>query len=46
MAEDNYALLVVDSSTALYRTDFVGRGELSVRQNHLGKFLVKIIKKI
>jgi DNA repair protein RAD51 len=31
MAEDNYALLVVDSAMALFRTDFVGRGELSVR---------------
>lgn len=31
MSESQYALLVVDSSTALYRTDFVGRGELSVR---------------
>lgn len=39
MAESRYALLIVDSSTALYRTDFSGRGELSVRQMHLGKFL-------
>ena len=39
MAENRYALLVVDSATALYRTDFSGRGELSARQNHLGKFL-------
>ncbi|KAL4459840.1 hypothetical protein ABPG74_003366 [Tetrahymena malaccensis] len=39
MAESKYALLIVDSATALYRTDFSGRGELSVRQNHLGKFL-------
>ncbi len=31
MAESRYALLVVDSSTALYRTDYNGRGELSVR---------------
>jgi DNA repair protein RAD51 len=42
MAENKYALLVVDSSTALYRTDYTGRGELSVRQNHLGKFLRNI----
>lgn len=34
-----FCLLVVDSCTALYRTDFSGRGELSARQNHLGKFL-------
>jgi DNA repair protein RAD51 len=39
MAENRYALLVVDSATALYRTDYSGRGELSARQNHLGKFL-------
>lgn len=31
--------MIVDSCTALYRTDFSGRGELSSRQNHLGKFL-------
>ncbi|EGR29337.1 hypothetical protein IMG5_158050 [Ichthyophthirius multifiliis] len=42
MAESKYSLLIVDSSTALYRTDFLGRGELSVRQNHLGKFLRNI----
>jgi len=39
MAESRFALLVVDSSTALYRTDFSGRGELSERQMHLGRFL-------
>jgi hypothetical protein len=36
---NRFSLLVVDSCTALYRTDFSGRGELSSRQNHLGKFL-------
>jgi DNA repair protein RAD51 len=39
MAESHYALLVVDSSTNLYRTDYSGRGELSARQMHLGQFL-------
>ncbi|CAD8122946.1 unnamed protein product [Paramecium sonneborni] len=39
MSTDKYALLIVDSATALYRTDYLGRGELSARQNHLGKFL-------
>lgn len=29
MAESRYALLIVDSATALYRTDYCGRGELS-----------------
>ncbi|KAL6077566.1 recombinase rad51 [Balamuthia mandrillaris] len=39
MAESRYALLIVDSATALYRTDYSGRGELSARQMHLGRFL-------
>ncbi|KIL70899.1 hypothetical protein M378DRAFT_58155, partial [Amanita muscaria Koide BX008] len=39
MSESRFCLLIVDSCTALYRTDFNGRGELSTRQNHLGRFL-------
>lgn len=39
MIGTRFCLLVVDSCTALYRTDFSGRGELSARQNHLAKFL-------
>lgn len=39
MAESRYALMIVDSSTNLYRTDYSGRGELSARQMHLGQFL-------
>jgi DNA repair protein RAD51 len=39
MCERKFALLIVDSSTALYRTDYSGRGELSSRQMHLAKFL-------
>jgi len=39
MAESRFALLVVDSATALYRTDFSGRQELSARQMHLARFL-------
>jgi hypothetical protein len=35
---------VVDSATALYRTDYVGRGELANRQMHLAKFLRSITK--
>ena len=34
-----YGLLIVDSATALYRTDFSGRGELSARQMHLARFM-------
>lgn len=39
MTESRYALLIVDSATGLYRTDYSGRGELSARQMHLARFL-------
>ena len=39
LSESRFALIVVDSATALYRTEFNGRGELSVRQISLGRFL-------
>lgn len=39
MSESRFVLVVVDSATANYRSDYTGRGELSARQNHLGKFL-------
>lgn len=39
MAETRYAIIIVDSATALYRTDFTGRGELAARQQHMGQFL-------
>lgn len=39
MAQDRYALIVVDSATALFRTDYMGRGELSERQMQLAQFL-------
>mmetsp|Transcript_7890 Transcript_7890/g.19204 ORF Transcript_7890/g.19204 Transcript_7890/m.19204 type:complete len:341 (-) Transcript_7890:215-1237(-) len=39
MTESRYALIVVDSATALYRTDYQGRGELAPRQQHLAVFL-------
>ena len=44
MMEDQYALLVVDSIMALFRVDYSGRGELSERQQVLGKTLSKLIK--
>eukprot|EP01042_Synura_sphagnicola_P000955 gene955-1076_t len=44
MCESRYALLVVDSATALYRTDYQGRGELSERQMHLGQFLRQLTR--
>ena len=34
-----YALLIVDSATALYRTDYSGRNELAPRQMHLARFM-------
>jgi DNA repair protein RAD51 len=34
-----YALLIVDSATALFRTDYSGRGELAARQMALAQFL-------
>ncbi|KAG8952014.1 recombinase rad51 [Tulasnella sp. 424] len=44
MSESRFSLLIVDSCTALYRTDFNGRGELSARQGHLGKFLRTLLR--
>lgn len=39
MAEQRYALIIVDSATHLYRTDFLGRSDLASRQQHLARFL-------
>ena len=39
MAESRFALLVVDSVTALFRCEYNGRGELSARQTQLGQFM-------
>jgi len=44
MSSDRYALMVVDSATALFRTDYVGRGELSERQMTLGQFLRQLTR--
>lgn len=44
MAQDRYALIVVDSATALFRTDYTGRGELSERQMQLGQFLRQLTR--
>lgn len=40
--ESRYALLIVDSATGLFRTDYSGRGELADRQQALNKFLRKL----
>ncbi len=44
MSEDRYALVVVDSATALFRTDYCGRGELSERQMQLAQFLRQLTR--
>ncbi|XP_071453981.1 DNA repair protein RAD51 homolog 1 [Hetaerina americana] len=44
MVESRYALLIVDSATALYRTDYAGRGELAARQMHLARFLRMLLR--
>ena len=44
MCEHKFSLLIVDSATALFRTDYSGRGELSNRQIVLAKFLRNLQK--
>jgi len=44
MSEDRFSVLIIDSIMALYRVDFSGRGELSERQQVLGKFMNRVIK--
>ena len=39
MSENRFGLIIVDSATGLYRTDYSGRGELSARQMHMAKFM-------
>merc|ERR1719291_1091977 len=42
--EDRFALLVIDSIMGIFRVDFSGRGELSERQQKLGKVLSSLQK--
>ena len=44
MSQDRYSLVIVDSATALYRTDYMGRGELSERQMQMGQFLRQLTR--
>lgn len=44
MYEEEFALLVVDSIMAPFRVDFTGRGELSERQQVLGRTLSRMLK--
>jgi len=43
MTKSRHALVVVDSATALFRSDYIGRGELSARQQQIGRFHERII---
>ena len=36
LSESRFAIIIVDSATALYRVEYLGRGELAGRQNQLG----------
>jgi hypothetical protein len=42
MVQEPFKLLVVDSIMANLRTDYVGRGELSERQQRLGQYLKRL----
>lgn len=42
MSQSRFSVLIVDSIMALYRTDYSGRGELSIRQMHVAKFMRKL----
>ncbi|KAL3674062.1 hypothetical protein V7S43_000014 [Phytophthora oleae] len=39
-----FCLLIIDSITALFRTDFSGLGELSERQQRLNQHLVRLVR--
>jgi len=39
-----FKLIIVDSLTALFRTEFCGRGELAERQQKIGQFLARLHK--
>lgn len=41
-AGGEYKLLVIDSIMNCFRTDYIGRGELSERQQKLNQFLMKL----
>lgn len=40
--QTSFSLLIIDSLMALWRTDYIGRGELATRQQMLGQFLNKV----
>lgn len=44
MVQDSFALLIIDSIMHPFRVDYAGRGELSERQQVMGRFLNKLQK--
>ncbi|KAG0440847.1 Meiotic recombination protein DMC1/LIM15 like protein [Dictyocoela muelleri] len=42
--DKTYKLLIIDSIISLFRTDFVGRGELGERQQKLNQFLARLMR--
>lgn len=44
MMEQRFAIIVIDSCTALFRVDYTGRGQLAERQQKLGQFLSALNK--
>lgn len=42
--DQSFKLLIIDSVIALFRTDFIGRGELGERQQKLNVFLQRLMK--
>lgn len=44
MAEEQFKLIIMDSITALFRSDFTGRGELAERQQRLGQLMHRLRK--
>lgn len=39
-----FRMLIIDSVSSLFRTDFKGRGELSERQQRLNQHLMRLVK--
>lgn len=44
MVEDQFSLMIIDSIMAPFRVDYSGRGELSERQQVMGRLLSKVQK--
>eukprot|EP00808_Paulinella_micropora_P020302 g45437.t1 len=44
MLDEHFALLIIDSATGLFRSDFIGRGMLADRQQKLGQLMARLQK--